>query len=367
VQRAKVLAALALVLAACGREKPAPEAQAKAPAPRAVRTVEAARTGGDEAMVPAIVQARQRATLAARIPASVAELPYREGGVVAAGAVVARLDDAALRAAVAAAEAAVKAAEADLARAESLLRKGAATPRENEEAAARAAAARAQLSAARDNLSYAVLRAPFAGRVSARPVNVGDVVNPGTPVVEIEGEGGLEVLSTVEAASAVLVKPGLVVKAFVDGQAEPLAGTVRSVSPAGDPTTHRFEVKADLPPARGLRSGLFARLALPAVPGPERITVPAGALLERGGLTGVFVVAEGRARLRWVAVGAREGDVVEVRAGLSAGERVVLEPGGLTDGAAVIDEGQRPASEAGFTPAPRAGGSEGAPQHPPAQ
>jgi RND family efflux transporter MFP subunit len=344
VDASKTVAALALVLAACGREKPDPEAPAKSEAPRAVRTAEAARAGGGEAMAPAVVRARQRATLASRIPASVAELPFREGDGVSAGAVVARLDDAALRASVAAAEAAVMAAEADLARAQNLLGKGAATPRENEEAAARAAAARAQLSAARDNLSYAVLRAPFAGRVSARPVNVGDVVSPGTPVVEVEGEGGLEVLSTLGAGSVGLVKPGLVVKAFVDGQPEPLPATVRSVSPAGDPTTHRFEVRADLPRARGLRSGLFARLALPAPPGPERITVPAAAIVERGGLTGVFVVGGGRARLRWVAVGAREGDPVEVRAGLAPGERVVLEPGGLADGAPVMEEKPGPQS-----------------------
>jgi HlyD family secretion protein len=66
-----------------------------------------------------------------------------------------------------------------------------------------------------------------------------------------------------------------------------------------------------------------------------RITVPAAALFERGGLTGLYVVADGRAHLRWVAAGARDGDTVEVRAGVEPGERVVLSPAGLVDGAAV--------------------------------
>ena len=91
------------------------------------------------------MQARKRAALSARMPASVTELPYQEGQWVAAGAVVVRLDDAALRAAVAAAEAGLKAVESDLERTKALLEKGAATPRELEQMTAAASGARAQL------------------------------------------------------------------------------------------------------------------------------------------------------------------------------------------------------------------------------
>ena len=58
-------------------------------------------------------------------------------------------------------------------------------------------------------------------------------------------------------------------------------------------------------------------------------------LHERGALTGVFVVEDGRARLRWISPGAPAGDLVLVRAGLSLGEEIVLEPGALADGDAV--------------------------------
>jgi membrane fusion protein, multidrug efflux system len=332
------LAIMALGLVACG----SPETrQAAAPAtstPRPVRTVEAVRTAAaGEQAVPGTVQARRRAALSARIPASVTELPYREGQRVEEGAVVVRLDDAALRASVAAAEAGLRAAESDLARTKALLEKGAATPRELEQVTAQAEGARAQLTGARDNLSYAVLRAPFAGRVAARRVNLGDVVNPGMPLIEIEGMGGLELRATVEPGIAVALKPGATVKALVDGQEGPLAATVTAVAPSGDPTTHRFEVKADLPPHPGLRAGLFARLVVPGVAAEPRITVPRSATFERGGLTGIFVVREGRARLRWVAPGARDGDWLEIRAGVDAGERVVLEPADLVDGAAVSE------------------------------
>ena len=113
---------------------------------------------------------------------------------------------------------------------------------------------------------------------------------------------------------------------------------MRSVSAAGDPGTHRFELRATLPATAGARSGLFARLALPAVHRDEtRLVVPAASVFARGGLAGVYVVSEGRARLRWVAVGDPVGGRTEVRAGLAAGERVVTDPAGLEDGALVVE------------------------------
>lgn len=329
-----------IALAACGgghETAKAPEAQAKPP--RAVRTAAVESSGAGTVTVPATVAARQSATLAARIPAAVRELPYREGESVAAGAVVARLDDSALRAGMAAAQATVQAAEIDLARMQGLASKGAATPREVEAATVQAAGARAELSSVRENLAYAVLRSPFAGVVAARRVEAGDVVSPGQPLIEIEGSGGLELRATVSAGESRGLRPGSEIEARIDGLAGPLRARVTALSPAGDPATHRFELRADLPAAEGLRSGLFARLILPtpAAGGgesEETFSVPAAAVFQRGGLTGVFVAAEGGkvARLRWIAAGAPAGDRVEVRSGLEPGERVVLDPGDLADG-----------------------------------
>jgi RND family efflux transporter MFP subunit len=332
------LAVLALVLNACGGQTPHASAAAAA-RPRNVRTVQVLRAGGAaDVAVPGAVQARKRAALSARMAASVTTLPYREGERVPAGAVVVGLADAAVRAAVTAAEAAAAAAESDLGRTRTLAEEGVVARRELERMTAAASVARAQLSAARDSLSYATLRAPFAGRIAARRVNVGDVVSPGLPLIEIEGEGGLELLATVESAVAATLRPGAKVRAMVDGQPEPLPATITALAPSGDPTTHRFEVKADLPAAAGLRAGLFARLLVPAASAEPRLVVPATAVVERGGLTGLFVVRDGPARLRWVAAGARDGDTVEIRAGVAAGEHVVVDPAGLADGAAVKEE-----------------------------
>jgi RND family efflux transporter MFP subunit len=329
---------LALGLAACGGRETSRVAAPSAEEAAAVRTAAVVRTGGaGEAAVAGAVRARERAVLSARISAAVIQLPYQEGQRVAAGAVVVRLDDAAGRAALAAAQAAARAVESDLDRTRLLVDAGATPRRELERSAAAASAAQAQLAAARDGIAYSTLRAPFAGRLSARRVNLGDVVTPGSPLVEVEGEGGLEVQATVAPEVATSLRPGAKLKALVDGQAVPLAATVTAIAPSGDATTHRVELTADLPDAPGLRAGLFARLLVPAAVGESRLTVPATALFERGGLAGVFVVDAGRARLRWAAVGAREGERVEIRAGVTAGERVVVDPSGLVDGAAAVE------------------------------
>jgi RND family efflux transporter MFP subunit len=323
-------------LAACHRDAARDVARSAQGHPRRVRVAPVARSSGEDLeSVPALVVARQKAMLTSRIPASVVALPFREGERVPMGAVVIRLDAAALRSAELAAEAALKAADTDLARTQALLAKNAATPREHDEALARAAAARAALQGARDELSYAVLRAPFAGVVAARPVHVGDVVSPAAPLLEIEGDAGLEIRATVDGGLATRLSSGQTLMAEVDGQSGPLPATVRSISPAADPTTHRVDVRADLAPRTGLRSGLFARLLFARQGAPSRLTVPSAAIVARGGLSGIFVVAEGRAWLRWVAVGESRDGATEVRAGADAGERVALDPEGLVDGALV--------------------------------
>jgi RND family efflux transporter MFP subunit len=327
-----VIAAVAW-LSACGRQSSKPATSVAEAPPSPVRTIEVVAAPSAAVDVPGIVQARERATIVSRVAAAVVALPYREGDRVARGAVVARLDDGAMRAAVAAAETASRSAELDRRRLEALLARDAATPREVEEASARAAAAQAFLSASRENLAYAVLRAPFAGVVSARPAHVGDVALPGMPLVELEGDGGLEVKASVEARLAGSLRPGQEISARVDGVAQPITATVRAISPAAEESTHRVDVRADVPAAPGLRSGLFARLALPATQLDGRLLVPASSIVRRGGLAGVYVVAGGRPRLRWVRLGASEGDRVEVRAGLDAGERVAADPAGLQDGA----------------------------------
>ena len=104
----------------------------------------------------------------------------------------------------------------------------------------------------------------------------------------------------------------------------------------GRPASRTVTVKLDLPPDPALRSGLFGRARFPTG-SARRSLVPAAALVERGQLTGLYVVDDqGMARLRLVTVGPRQADRVEILSGLDAGERIVVEGAErVSDGAAV--------------------------------
>ena len=69
---------------------------------------------------------------------------------------------------------------------------------------------------------------------------------------------------------------------MVDGHPAPLAATVTAIAPSGDETTHRFELRADLPAAAGLRAGLFARLLVPGVAARSPPDGPRGRAVRRG-------------------------------------------------------------------------------------
>jgi membrane fusion protein (multidrug efflux system) len=298
-----------------------------------VATVEESPAGARRA--PGIVAARQTAEIAARSAATVIGVFIGEGDLVRTGQRLAELDSRDAVARIASAGAAERGARAEKERVNRLAEKQAATPREREIADSAAAAARAALDEARAALSYLRLAAPFAGRVTSVLIHAGDHVTPGEKLIVLESDAGFEAQATVEADSAARLSPGRKLAVRVDSIPEPLEAEVRSLSTAGDPETHRFLLRADLPRDPRLRSGIYASVELPDATAMPRRTVPAAAIVERGGLTGVFVMEGGKASLRWIATGLREGNRIDVRAGLAPGDVVVLSPGNLADGSPV--------------------------------
>lgn len=308
----------------------AAEAAGGAPAPARVHAVRADGEQGRR-FVAASVRAARRATLSTRVAASVREVRVEEGQRVAAGQILVSLADDDVRGGLAAAESAHAAAAAHERRIRELLVQRAATPSELEMAEAQRAQAQAAVAAARANLAYTEIRAPFAGTVQARRVEPGDLVGPGQPILEIEGDA-LELVASLSEAEAAGLALGAALR-FEAGEAKGTA-EVTALTPGGDRLSHRRGVTARVRRVEGtLRSGAFARMEVPAPAGEGAgVWVPSSALVRRGDLTGVFVAEGGRAELRWVSLGERIGDRVPVRAGLREGEVVVDAPGPLRDG-----------------------------------
>jgi multidrug efflux pump subunit AcrA (membrane-fusion protein) len=129
--------------------------------------------------------------------------------------------------------------------------------------------------------------------------------------------------------------------AFDALQNRALTGHVVEIAPQGDPSSHTFVVKIDLPFGVGSSAGMFGRARF-TTGAEKRLLVPASALWEREGLHYLYVVDENHvARLRMVTVGDPIGERVPVLSGLNVGERIVTTgKERLTDGSPVT-EGSR--------------------------
>lgn len=334
MNRLSALSALALLLAALGCQKHETQTAAILPTAR----VHVASGGGNAAdaadsWVAATLNASQHATLSTRMAASVKKVHVAEGSRVAAGALLVSLSDADLQSGLKAAEAGLAAATAYHRRIQALQQQGASTPSELEMAETQLAQAQAGLAGVKANIAYTQIRAPFAGVVQAKHVSDGDFVGPGMPLVDLEGQGSLELQATVSESESKGLKTGQVLPFESEGH----TGTaqITALAPGGDPISHRSSLRARVLKGGGdLRTGSFARLRLPlaAMTEAPELSVPRSALVQRGELNGVFVIKDGKAQLRWLSLGEAQGDRFPVKAGLAKGESVVDQPGGLKDG-----------------------------------
>ncbi len=326
-----------LPLVSCGHpERPVGKGAASPAGPAApVETYRVGSSGHGSIEVPGTVESARTASLASRFPAVIEQLGVQEGDFVHRGDLLARLDARDATARIDAAEAAHLAARARRDRIRALFAKEAATQQELEAAEAEDSASAAALDAAKAQLDYLNIKAPFDGWIAQKRASAGDFASSGQPLLVLQGAGLLRVTATVSQRQAEALAPGQMLDAVLD-DGSVVSARVVVLGAAGDPSSRRFLVKADLQERTQARSGSFARLKLPAVEGETSlVAVPRTALIERGALTGLFVVEEGRARLRWISPGEPSGDLITVRAGLAAGEEIVLDPGMLADGDAV--------------------------------
>ncbi|MBX7220834.1 MAG: efflux RND transporter periplasmic adaptor subunit [Blastocatellia bacterium] len=189
---------------------------------------------------------------------------------------------------------------------------------------ARMEQAQADISGTQVVAGYATIAAPFAGVVTMKAVEVGQMAVPGMPLLKLESGGTFRLEVAVDESKLSLIQLGKQVSVSIDALGHTtLFGKVAEIVPAADAASRSFTVKIDLPQQNGMRSGMFGRALFPIGERPV-LTVPATAVLERGQLTGVWVVDSNRiARLRLVKTGKTIGDRVEILSGLEDGLRIV--------------------------------------------
>ncbi len=201
--------------------------------------------------------------------------------------------------------------------------------------------ARAGVEFARTQLGYATILSPISGVVSQRMVDSGDMVSPGVPVISVQADSHYRLEATVPESSAANVYVGKRVKVSLGSDNRTAEGIVAVVSPAGDPMSHKFIVKVELPATLRARSGEFGRISFP-VGYSKGMIVPEIAIHDEGGLPTVFIVDEdNHARMQAVKVGRKTSGGVEILSGLADGDQVIVENTGvLSDGALVRTGGK---------------------------
>ena len=325
------------------------------------------------------VVARTRASVSSRISGRLASLWVEEGSVVRRGQVLARLDNDDYAAAVAQAEAEQLRAEAavaesrsnrdqlarDLARSRELLAKNLEPARTSEDLASQLASAEARVNVqlaqikaaeaavafARANFENTTIRAPFDGTVLRKDAEVGEVVAPVASgggftrgaVVTMADLKTLEVEVDVNEAYIAQIKDKQPTRVVLDAYpTATFAGRVRQIVPTADRQRATVQVKVSITdrdprilPEMGARVE-FLDTATVAPNAPARIFVPAGAVVNAGAATVVWVVREGVVKRTTIEAGPVSGGRREVRSGLSGGESLVLDPPqDLSDGAKV--------------------------------
>lgn len=323
------------------------------------------------------VQPTASAVLGSKLLATLTALHVKEGDRVSQGALLATLDardldaqaararaglseagqgEAAADAAIAQAEAQFELAEKTRRRIAALHADGSASDQDWNEAESRYRVAQAALAQAREqgsasrsrlaeaqsglglaltNASYAELRAPFDGLVTKKWLDAGTLATPGAPVLQVD-RLPFRLELPVDERLAASLRPGADVPVTLDALGATLDGHLSEVLPSVDPVSRTALVRVQLPDDPRLRPGMDGRARF-ALGESKRLSIPEAAVVHWYHLTSAFVVgAHNRASLRFVRLGAAEGDRVEVLAGLQAGDRVVVDGlNGLRDGMSV--------------------------------
>ncbi len=277
------------------------------------------------------------AQVSAQVPGKVVKIWVEAGSQVQAGDPLvtlsgeeyqARLNQA--RAGVAQAQAQLTQASADYQRYQYLLKEGAASPREFEAMQARFQSAQAALNAAQAQVKeaatlkgYTVLRAPEAAVVAARKAAVGDVAQPGQPLLSLYNPDLLQIEGEVNDSYRDQVKVGETARVSVPALNWQAELALAEVFPISQSMSRTFKVRTVMIKDRKLVPGMFARLSLP-LGSSQGLLIPKEAVHQMGQLTMVEVSVDGQTQRRQVKLGPVRGEQVEILAGLQPGEQVIL-------------------------------------------
>ncbi len=269
------------------------------------------------------VASDHKVSISSRISGYIKAMNVREGDKVTAGQVLVKIDPTDAKQAYLQAKADLKDAEADLNRFKELLASGAISSQKVDKAKLRYDVAKANVARANNQLSYAEVRSPVDGVVVEKRLSIGDLASPGAPILSIEDPNSLLVSTYVSEDYVSKIHEGDTVDITIEALHHTFEGTVRQVVQAADPVSHQFLVKVALATGADIHPGMFAQAGF-RVGERQAMFIPQNTIISRSGLHAVYVVDDqGLAQYRLIRLGVRQGETVEVVAGLHDGDTIV--------------------------------------------
>lgn len=272
------------------------------------------------------LEAGESVMVTGEIDGLVTALPFREGGPVKKGELIAQLDDAQLKAVAQRARALQQQSEATFARIKSIVDQGAGAPQDLDDALAAMKVAEADLALAKTRLAKTRITAPFAGLTGKREISQGAFVRAGSPITTLAQIDRLRVNFSVPERLLASVRVGALVKvtttAFPD---RILTGTIDVIEPQLDSMTRNVDVVALVEnPEMLLRPGMSATVEIILQQRAAALVVPSQAVFVENDQAFVYVVKPDSVVTRSaVTLGTRLAAVVEILEGLKSGQQVV--------------------------------------------
>jgi RND family efflux transporter MFP subunit len=345
--------AVTLVLMSCGDEDKKPVTDNSSVIKVQVNQVDA--NGNSPFLsVSGKIQAANSADLTTRMMGYVDKVHANVGDEVRKGQLLVSINNtdlqakrAQVNAGITEATAAFNNAQKDYNRFKNLFADNSATQKEMDDMTANFEMAKARLEAVNQmkneinaQFAYSNITAPFNGTITGKNVKVGDMANPGMPLISIETPGDFEVMAMVPETEISEIKTGTTVQVLVKSINQTIKGIVSEVSTSAKNTGGQFLVKIDLDKTdANILSGMFTTVQFPIERKRKSSTVliPTEAIVTNGQLSGVYTVSQSEtALLRWLRLGRSFGDKVEVLSGLNADETYIISAEGkLFNGAKV--------------------------------
>jgi RND family efflux transporter MFP subunit len=191
---------------------------------------------------------------------------------------------------------------------------------------------RSELALARQQLKDTAVIAPLNGVVQEKRTSVGEYLASGAPVVNIVRMDPLRLRAEIPERESHTVRPGQNVRVTVEGDPNVYVGQITRLSPVIAEQNRVLMVEADVRNNGKLRPGSFAHAEIVTNDAKMAVTVPNNAIVTFAGIEKVIVVQNGKALEKPITTGRRNAEFTEIVAGVSVGEKVVVDPGNLQSG-----------------------------------